>query len=545
MADINKIRILVGGIPTTIDLTATGNVFKAENFKLTDATVTASKPLKLDADKKFTSGNIDLTSEVTGILPVANGGTNSNTALNNNRVIKSASGAIVEAAAITASRALVSDADGIPTHSAVTSTELGYVSGATSSIQAQINALSTSYSRRMAVKSIVVSNTDPATLSDGRYILAIDAETIHASYTSAGIAKGDIFTVATEVPTKDVTPLEGYIAYVDDVNKDALYVDDGTPAWELRITAVNDHGDLQGLGDDDHTQYHNDTRGDTRYYQKTEFLQTSAGSGDAGKPVKLDADGNIDATMINDADIDHASLTNTHNLTTDIDHASIANTHNLTTDIDHGSISGLGDDDHTQYLKADGTRALTGKQSYSTHPTFSDDKELVDKKYVDDAVAAAAPDSIDFALVAGETFAANSTFAVRMAVSGETAGRVYKATSDEENASGKYRVIGFVQTTSEVEAGGTVTVVKFIKDIALKSADAVIGASAADQGKYLYLNKAGVVSINPAAGISAGAKYAVVLLGILNEYNATNTSEKILMDVGVGGFQGIDLGPVV
>jgi hypothetical protein len=71
-------------------------------------------------------------------LSVAKGGTNSGTALNNNRVIKSSSGAIVEAAAITANRALISDADGIPTHSSVTETELGYVSGVTSAIQTQL-----------------------------------------------------------------------------------------------------------------------------------------------------------------------------------------------------------------------------------------------------------------------------------------------------------------------------------------------------------------------------------------------------------------------
>jgi microcystin-dependent protein len=89
-----------------------------------------------------TISNVALTSQVTGVLPVANGGTNSSTALNNNRVIQSSSGAIVEAAAITASRALVSDANGIPTHSSATSTELGYVSGVTSAIQTQLDALS-------------------------------------------------------------------------------------------------------------------------------------------------------------------------------------------------------------------------------------------------------------------------------------------------------------------------------------------------------------------------------------------------------------------
>ena len=46
---------------------------------------------------------------------------------------------IDDAAAITASRALISDANGIPTHSATTSTELGYVSGVTSAIQTQFD----------------------------------------------------------------------------------------------------------------------------------------------------------------------------------------------------------------------------------------------------------------------------------------------------------------------------------------------------------------------------------------------------------------------
>lgn len=85
------------------------------------------------------AGSVNLSSETTGILPVAKGGTNSNTALSNNRVMQSSAGAIVEAAAISASRALVSDANGIPTHSAVTSTELGYVSGVTSAIQTQLD----------------------------------------------------------------------------------------------------------------------------------------------------------------------------------------------------------------------------------------------------------------------------------------------------------------------------------------------------------------------------------------------------------------------
>jgi hypothetical protein len=58
---------------------------------------------------------------------------------------------------------------------------------------------------------------------------------------------------------------------------------------------------------------------DTIYYGEDEFIATSAGAGDAGKPIKLDAAGHVDATMVNDADIDH------------------------------GTVGGLTDDDHSQY----------------------------------------------------------------------------------------------------------------------------------------------------------------------------------------------------
>lgn len=72
-----------------------------------------------------------LTSGVTGTLPVANGGTNSSTALNSNRVIISSGGAIVEQSALTASRALVSDVSGLPVASSTTTTQLEYLSSST------------------------------------------------------------------------------------------------------------------------------------------------------------------------------------------------------------------------------------------------------------------------------------------------------------------------------------------------------------------------------------------------------------------------------
>ena len=81
-------------------------------------------------------------------------------------------------------------------------------------------------------------------------------------------------------------------------------------------TIVSDHGDLDGLGDDDHSQYHNDTRGDARYHIQGSFYDTSQGTATG---VWTDATGKIDVTFLPD----------------------------IVTD--HGDLSGLGDDDHSQY----------------------------------------------------------------------------------------------------------------------------------------------------------------------------------------------------
>ena len=65
---------------------------------------------------------------------------------------------------------------------------------------------------------------------------------------------------------------------------------------------------------------------------------------------------------------------------TSIDHDVLTNTHNLTTDVDHGNINGLGDDDHTIYSLADGTRAFSAVVVGVT-PTSS--THLATKGYVD------------------------------------------------------------------------------------------------------------------------------------------------------------------
>jgi hypothetical protein len=56
---------------------------------------------------------------------------------------------------------------------------------------------------------------------------------------------------------------------------------------ELAAGAATDHGSLTGLGDDDHTQYHNDSRGDTRYFGKAAASEISALTA-KGSPVSGD-----------------------------------------------------------------------------------------------------------------------------------------------------------------------------------------------------------------------------------------------------------------
>jgi len=103
-------------------------------------------------------------------------------------------------------------------------------------------------------------------------------------------------------------------------------------AWHSGVSHVTDHGGLTGLGDDDHTQYHNDARGDARYSQL----------GHSHVHTHLEAD---------ITDLQSYSLT-THDH--DLDYSALGHNH------DHGALTGLGDDDHTIYLLADGSRDVSG-----------------------------------------------------------------------------------------------------------------------------------------------------------------------------------------
>jgi hypothetical protein len=99
------------------------------------------------------------------------------------------------------------------------------------------------------------------------------------------------------------------------LDNELIKIGDGVTNWSsldyygATASGIVDHGNLSGLGDDDHPQYHNDLRGDLRYYTQEQ----------------IDA---IITTISGQLD-------------------------------DHSELNGLGNDDHTQYLLADGTRSLS------------------------------------------------------------------------------------------------------------------------------------------------------------------------------------------
>lgn len=90
---------------------------------------------------------------------------------------------------------------------------------------------------------------------------------------------------------------------------------------------------------------------------------------DADGTAVLTLDNNADTVTLNDPILD---LTVQTSFT---DAAGVSHTGELAdaSDVssDHGNLIGLGDDDHTQYLLVDGTRALTGSLDLGTNPIIN------------------------------------------------------------------------------------------------------------------------------------------------------------------------------
>jgi len=92
--------------------------------------------------------------------------------------------------------------------------------------------------------------------------------------TLSGIPFAEFVPIATVIYQTSATYTNVPKARVVSTDLGAPYVDWRKQTDWSSPTVFTDHGSLSGLADDDHLQYHNDARGDIRYYTKT-YLNTA------------------------------------------------------------------------------------------------------------------------------------------------------------------------------------------------------------------------------------------------------------------------------
>ncbi len=155
------------------------------------------------------------------------------------------------------------------------------------------------------------SASGPGVPVDGMYYLDTDDDHLYKRVTGSWVDQGassandrfidksdeEVYEWSGSAWVVVAGPAEGDARIVKDDGDGgaAQYVFDGSNWIKFADVDWGDHGSLSGLTDDDHSQYHNDTRGDARYYQQSEFYGTSQGS---QTPILTDSTGKIDVSFL-------------------------------------------------------------------------------------------------------------------------------------------------------------------------------------------------------------------------------------------------------
>ncbi|RLI52468.1 MAG: hypothetical protein DRO87_13160 [Candidatus Thorarchaeota archaeon] len=204
-----------------------------------------------------------------------------------------------------------------------------------------------------------------------------------------------------------VSPTAGTALYVED--EELLYLYDGTQ-WEPMGMSMS-HSDLQDLTNDDHTQYilvdgtraftgtvggvtpTADSHLTTKQYVDTEIATlsgsmltdhgalTGLGDDDHTQYILVDGTRSFTSTVGGVDPIASSDLTTKNYVDNEITTLSGVLDGKIITD--HGQLTGLGDDDHTQYVPTDGSRGFTNTVS-GVSPV--QDYDLATKQYVDTQV---------------------------------------------------------------------------------------------------------------------------------------------------------------
>ncbi len=140
----------------TIGNSLAGNVTLGRSGQTVTVNTLVTGPVRATSGA-LSTGNTSLATEVTGTLPIANGGTNSSTGLNNDRHIVSSGGAIVETAAATNGQLLIGSTSAAPVIASLTAgTGISITNGAGS---ITINSTSVTPTGDIGQSSFVASQT--------------------------------------------------------------------------------------------------------------------------------------------------------------------------------------------------------------------------------------------------------------------------------------------------------------------------------------------------------------------------------------------------
>jgi len=175
--------------------------------------------------------------------------------------------------------------------------------------------------------------------------------------------------------------------YVASTTKFDIYAD-GLEYTYIDIFNIKHHGTMGGLKFDDHPRYPSVSAAEVitgawnftippcgnapsagKHLVNKEYVDTSVASISAGEGLIESPDNVLNVNPGNGIEILFDAVTVKQD------------------EVDHGSIGGLGDDDHTQYSRADGTRAFTGTVG-GISPVA--DSDLVTKYYLDSNFPSAA-----------------------------------------------------------------------------------------------------------------------------------------------------------
>jgi coenzyme F420-reducing hydrogenase gamma subunit len=194
----------VSGSPVTSTGTLTGSfVSQAANTVFAGPSTGAAMAPTFRPLVRADIPSLDASAISTGILPVARGGTNSGTTLNNNRIMVSSGGSIVEALALTNGQLLIGSTGSTPAVGTITAGNAGITVALGTGTIAVSNAMSVA----LTVPSFLSVAGSPLTAAGGTIAISLATETANTIFAgpASGIAATPTFRalVAADIPSLD------------------------------------------------------------------------------------------------------------------------------------------------------------------------------------------------------------------------------------------------------------------------------------------------------------------------------------------------------